>query len=240
MLDQSTSILKVGLGDFIQVFAAVVAILTIVWNVFVNQRSKRADVIMNCNKRYDEIYEYKIKVLENKRGRKKRKKRKLVRKQVNAYFRRYYGLKSDQIDYWLSGHVDPETILSWFWSTTEALRTGIKTGTTIHGTSYVAGWDQVRASHEYINPRLCELIDNIINDYSKEEDPERRYAKLFCELELIEKKEERLIRSLSSPVPFTSAFNLRQKMPTLVKTLPPNIERQIKDVRAMRSGRKLF
>lgn len=223
--------------DQIAIITALVAILAIIWNVFVNQRNKRADIIMHCNKRYDEIYEYKIRVISLKPGELTDAS---LETQVNAYFRRYYGLKSDQIDYWLSGHVDPETIVSWFWSTTEALRTGIKTGTTIHGSSYVDGWNQVRASHEYINPRLCELIDNIINDYSKEENPERRYAKIFCELELIEKREARLIRSLSSPVPFTSAFNLRQKMPTLVKTLPPNIERQIKDVRAMRSGRKLF
>ena len=85
---------------------ALVAWMALRTNAAVNIRNKRIDVILHCNARYDELYKLRNEIDKEDNIKKKQYL-------LDSYFRRYWGLQSDQIDYWLAGYVDPETMASW-------------------------------------------------------------------------------------------------------------------------------
>lgn len=164
-------------------------------NAAVNIRNKRADVIIHCNNRYDEIYKLKIEIESNIDDPERSKEIPYLRK---AYFRRYWGLKSDQLDYWFAGYVDPETISSWFMSVVDDLSVASKTRRLprVGGVTYRESWKEVRGNHEAINIRLVEIVENIVNKISIIEERTHKYAALLALMDRIENKESKLISEL--------------------------------------------
>lgn len=156
-------------------------------NAAVNIRNKRMDVILHCNNRYDDLYKLRH---ELQRGA-------CTRDEISSYFRRYWGLQSDQIDYWLAGYVDPETMVSWIISLTGSLeRKTIGQGINVY--SYAESWnDEIEASHRVVNKRLTETV-NFCQEYLiKLWIPEHRYAAALQYLRILEAHEESLISILS-------------------------------------------
>lgn len=93
------------------IITAGIAWIALRTNAAVNIRNKRMDVILHCNNRYDDLYKLRHEIEKDGAG----------SDQILSYFRRYWGLQSDQIDYWLAGYIDPETMASWVVSLTGSL-----------------------------------------------------------------------------------------------------------------------
>jgi hypothetical protein len=98
-------------GFIATVLAAVlglfVAGFTVRRTALINLRNKRVDVAIHCNTRYDQTHAEKIRI----------KSQKATRQEAYAYYARFWGLKSDQFDYWLADVVDIETFSNWCFMT---------------------------------------------------------------------------------------------------------------------------
>jgi hypothetical protein len=175
-----------------------IALIALRTNAAVNIRNKRVDVIMNCNARYEELYKFKIvtaqAAISNTGAKSKNNSR--INEDITSYFRRFWGMKSDQLDYWLAGYIDPETILSWFMSTIDAIHEPVDAWKSFNA-SQNGGWDAVKEFHKVTNPRLFQVIEMISQPSFSAMDPDTRYAELFDLFQSIERGERTLIRMLT-------------------------------------------
>lgn len=169
---------------------ALVAWIALRTNAAVNVRNKRIDVIVHCNARYDDLYK-----LRNEIDREK--KTDTRNHLIQSYFRRYWGLQSDQIDYWLAGYVDPETMASWVTSLSDALNFKF-IGHGDGSITYKNSWDnEARKTHRVINGRLRETVLFTRRYISRVKSPSHRYAIILHYLRIIEENERSLVRRLS-------------------------------------------
>lgn len=117
----------------------------------INRKNKIADVVMHCMERYDAVAATKAHITNEQ--------------EAFFYFRRYFGLKSDQFDYWLSGLVDAENISSWFFSTLryfEQDRTvKYQKNDEEHRISFVDGWKASVGGHEAQNVAFVRLMEEM-------------------------------------------------------------------------------
>jgi hypothetical protein len=174
---------------------------TIAWialrtNAAVNIRNKRVDVIIHCNMRYDELYKLRLEIEDVRRPAEVSDSDHETFRQgrIKSYFRRYWGLKSDQLDYWLAGYVDPETLSSWFMSTSDALAEG---GPEIGGVGYRQHLDEMKTSHKIVNQRLIEIVDFMIDYIGYITEKSEKYAVILQYIRLIENEEKALIAKLA-------------------------------------------
>lgn len=190
------------LGPLVTLLAASIA-ASFAWvslrtNSAVNVRNKRMDVIMHCNLRYDALYEVRRIIETNYKERPTRgtTEREKFDHDVKVYVRRYWGLKSDQLDYWLAGYVDPETISSWLMSTVDLLS---KSESVIDLRDYL---DELE-THKTVNERLVEVvffltrISQIKNGKNAADQRNECYALIFHYLRILEREESSLIYRLS-------------------------------------------
>lgn len=124
-------------------------------SVLINRRSKRADTIIHCNNRYDELYKLRISIREmENEGRSSA---------VRAYYARFWGLKSDQFDYWLAGLVDIHTFCDWLSSTLRSFKDNKQLVDGLATTSFLYGWEEIgKVDNEIPNPWFSELIESLI------------------------------------------------------------------------------
>lgn len=146
----------------------------------INRKNKIADVVMHCMIRYDAIAHDKAMIDS--------------REEALYYFRRYFGLKSDQFDYWLSGLVDAENILSWFYSILSSFETSKYVTYTLNDKqqriTFEQGWNEVRASHVAQDTTFVRTIERIRQIALLEGEPKSKYyllVDLFAEIEAYEK-----------------------------------------------------
>jgi hypothetical protein len=146
------------------------------WQVRVSRRQSRwekiADTIMHCNLRYDELYRVRVQLVSIKPSYNNIDTSSVqtidanatdykdndsdIPDEVNLYYSRYWGLKSDQFDHWLAGLVDIETFSSWFWQTAASFHKDKE----IRGISFLKGWERVgKPGNEKMNPWFTEFID---------------------------------------------------------------------------------
>lgn len=145
-MTESLIVQILGLGLWLM--TVIVGALTILSNTRVNRINKRADVILHCNNRHDEICKYKIHI--SKRP---------PQADIAQYFSRYWALKNDQFDYWLAGWVDIETFCSWFYSTLISFRQENFLG----NRSFVWGWMHIgRVDNRSVNPWFLEFVDRLM------------------------------------------------------------------------------
>ncbi len=170
------------------VLAAVIASIISIWSITMSRKSAResailtrqaseiavknqiSNVILHCNVRYDELYEFRssieseFKTLPFLTGDESRTQRASIeaanKVKVNNFFSRYWGLKSDQFDYWLAGNVDPETLTSWLVSVPKYLDKG-----EVGGVHFRTGWFGeggdvgVANFHKAVNPTLYAFVN---------------------------------------------------------------------------------
>jgi hypothetical protein len=150
----------------------------------INRKNKIADVVMHCMVRYDAIAHDKATIDSREKAR--------------YYFRRYFGLKSDQFDYWLSGLVDAENILSWFYSILSAFETKKCVTYTVNNTqeciTFEEGWNEVRGSHVTQDSTFVRTIERIRQIAQQECDAKTKYYLLVDLLEEVETYEKDFIR----------------------------------------------
>jgi hypothetical protein len=196
---------------FAPFLSVVVAFIAFINLVAINLRNKRIDTIINLNTRYDDLYKFKIEI---QRDSEDKSKKLTVKHNTKSYFRRFWGLKSDQLDYWIAGYIDPETMLSWFSATLDLFMDEEGSPRKVGEWSYRKGWENSLPSHEHINIRLADLIKKMIDDISKRPSKAERIAILFCELEEIERLDRRLIRMLAPFDIYRVKFSKLEKMLT--------------------------
>ncbi|MDH4745879.1 hypothetical protein OMP43_17780 [Sphingomonas sp. CBMAI 2297] len=222
------------LGVFL---ASIMAAVTLRTNASVNLRNKKIDVILNCNSKYDDIYQNKILILKTISNQKNilshLEMNKIYGQEIDLYYRRFWGLKSDQFDYWLAGYIDPETIISWFMYTVDAIHNNDAPWSNIYRFKN-AGWLSVKKHHEITNFRFYNLIEELIKEeYSKMSQAEL-YAMLFHHFEKIEMEEDKLIKLVSrksarriSMDDFYDKLNLGLKWAVGALRRRSNLERKI-------------
>lgn len=113
------------------------------------------DTIIHCNTRYSDLYRLKISASNESPSPGERERQ----KDHEVYFRQYWGLKSDQFDYWLAGFVDHDTFFSWFYSL--ALHFARGDDDRVSGTSFVESWTHTVEIETEINPIFCQFIDHL-------------------------------------------------------------------------------
>jgi len=198
-----SELLRYALPTFAALFAAT-------WAYRVNIRNKRFDVILSCNARYDTLYQDRLKIGANSD---------VGSDDVAHYFRRYWGLKSDQFDYWLAGGVDPQTFANWFHSTLVAFRSGNSVGPLSYNDSWMAERDNQKA----INPSLVAFVDAVAAiAVDKTRNPKQQYADLLFQMHRIETKEKVFNRYMFDAVPIFVRGRLTVRR--LVRTLPEAIQ----------------
>lgn len=124
-------------------------------NTNVNLRSKRADAIMHCNSRYHELYDLRIRAEDAINSGN-------IDDSVKTYYGRFWGLKSDQFDYWLADLVDIETFCNWSYQTAKSFYLSFKRETKDGTTSFSfdRGWIEIgRLDHVVTNEWFYELTE---------------------------------------------------------------------------------
>lgn len=172
------------------VVTGTIAVIAFQTNAAVNIRNKRMDVVIHCNARYDDLYKLRHDI-------DKEDNIDVKIHLVRSYFRRYWGLQSDQIDYWLAGYVDPETMASWVVSLTSSLKNK-DIGDEYYRLSYEESWDeQMREVHRVANERLTETVDFSRLFLAPIVDPKRQFSATLQYLRIVEANERSLIKRLS-------------------------------------------
>lgn len=220
--------------------AAFIAVVGLRIGAAVNLRNKRVDVISGCNQRYDALAQTKTAIIRSitslnslhpKERRKRADERRSIRQEIDLYHRRFWGLKSDQIDYWLAGYVDPETLISWFMSTIETIQNPVELWRDFDETAY-GGWKAVMNFHRTTNPRLFQVVKSIAHPRFRNMHPNMRYAHLFKLFQSIESEERPLIAML------TRNNHRRLSMQRFKAKLPREISRYVieQEIRVLRSS----
>lgn len=142
----------------------------------INRKNKIADIVMHCMERYDVISAAKVGITNED--------------EAYKYYRRYFGLKSDQFDYWLAGLVDAENISSWFYSTMryfEQHRVVKFQGPNGAGeVSIVEGWRACAGGHETQNVSFVHLIEELQRIAALEVSAEEKHDELLGVLAALE------------------------------------------------------
>lgn len=155
-------------------------------NAAVNLRNKRADVILHCNSRYDQLKQAQ-QMIEGR----------AIRAEDPAlitYFRRYWGLQSDQMDYWFAGYIDPETMTSWLMYLADTIS---KKGNTEFHKAYMSYLEELPDRNAIVNERLIETVEFIQVYACAVRDRTTRYMVILHYMRMLEREEGTLISRLS-------------------------------------------
>jgi hypothetical protein len=135
--------------------ASAIAVATIIFGIHSQRVSTLMQVILHCNDRYAQVDSSRHKGPE-------------ASGDTRAFFRQFWGLKSDQFDYWLAGYVDHAMFLSWFYS----VATHLHDNEPYYGSkTFRSGWlDFCRKDHSYINPIFTQLLDRLMLSKASYED----------------------------------------------------------------------
>lgn len=143
----------------------------------INRKNKMADVAMHCINRYDTIAHDRASVSS--------------REEAFNYYRRYFGLKSDQFDYWLSGLIDAENIASWSYATLNGFELEKKVCFVENGQSdcvtFNEGWEESLNLHDAPNATFVRVMEKIRDLVKKDISRKEKYYEL---IRLLEKTEE--------------------------------------------------
>lgn len=226
-------------------FGACVALMGLHTTAAVNLRNKRIDVIMSCNARYDDLYKVKTKliykiskqssdavvsadegnidnidIIDNHTSEIESNDDKYsdISHEVELYYRRFWGLKSDQVDYWLAGYIDPETVISWFMSTVEAVHNPAHSLTGFEQAK-LGGWEYVKDFHMVTNPRLYQIGEEITQQIFGQMGQAERYGRLYKLFKVIEEDEKSWIDLLAkNSRSRLTIMELGDSLPSIIKS----------------------
>lgn len=183
----------------------------------VNVRNKRFDVILSCNTRYDVLYQDRVSINDEAGPQSL---------QVKQYFRRYWGLKSDQLEYWLAGGVDPQTFANWFHSTIRSFSNISRVG----GLSYIESWQVEKLDLDIANSSFVDFVDHLLRISQSGMSPDTKYASLLVAMDSIERRERRFNTYLFDGVPpwVRGRLTVKKLIPMLTADVQSNFRKQHK------------
>jgi hypothetical protein len=169
--------------------------------------NQRSAAILNFSTRYDELYRFRWEIysvigMDLAGDQEKSDTGKMATQRYkdefleggHVFFRRYWGLQADQINHWLVGYVDPDTLLNWLQAVVHHLNSSDRIGTL----SYKEGWDQVSDHHRVVNRILYEFVEIMKKWPASEKTSDKLYAKMILFLLEIETNEDDFIRRMSA------------------------------------------
>lgn len=180
--------------------------------------NQTSNAILSFSQRYDELYKFRadISALE---ARLKREAEGSVERgfidtelkdATKMFYRRYWGLQADQLNHWLRGYVDPDTICNWLLSAAFHLKRDEKVG----GLPYQQGWALVKDQHEQTNHNLFVFAKSMLPEAGYlDEHPNQTLARIIVLLQRMEINEDRYIRMSSSN------YQHRNRMDDYIPTL---------------------
>ncbi len=212
----------IGIG----LMTGVIAILGFLVAAQINLKNKTADCVMHCNLRYDALYSEKSRLAADYFATADDPARRAgVEEQMRYYYNRFWGLKSDQFDYWLSGFIDPETMCGYFFS---VLRSFQKDGPDIDpdhpfsNASFRRRWFEGQNHHRATDPifnglieRLADLGEQLDRDIARKKGPGTRdpyrvaYESLIRKLKYIERAHADTIKFMVNVTPRSIARRSR-------------------------------
>ncbi|MDH7975666.1 hypothetical protein QH494_26065 [Sphingomonas sp. AR_OL41] len=184
------------LGVFVQMAALLLAGVGAYYAARINRKNKIADVVVHCMARYDQIAQQKADN-ERKYGITYDESGKITCntpdyegyvEQNYLYHRRYWGLKSDQFDYWLSGLIDCETISSWFFAVLQNFEKD-----TLHDNCFLTNWVKIRKDHIPHNMSFVHLVDGIFDLSNMKRNNYRKHLGVAFLLRDMERREAHFI-----------------------------------------------
>lgn len=188
------------------IFTGIIALISLRINAAVNIRNKRMDTILKCSDRYNALYEMKkeieknLKFIECEIDESSNQKIYFLdpqRHELKSYFRIFWGLKSDQLDYWLAGYIDPETLASWVVTTVENLE---NLGSYDENSATIRLLDSIpemNKIHGAVNKNLVDMVAFCIDYVVPIDGSDARYAAVLHYLRILERNEKNFINLLS-------------------------------------------
>lgn len=150
----------------------------------INRKNKMVDVAMHCITRYDIIAHDRVLITN--------------REQALGYYRRFFGLKSDQFDYWLSGLIDAENMASWTYATLNGFEQDKKVCYLVNGkeecVSLAEGFADSLGVHDAPNATFVRFMEKIQSLAKKDLSPKEKYYELIRLLEHTENVEQDFIK----------------------------------------------
>lgn len=140
-LEGFSGLLSVSLGAI----SVLIAYLLFTQSERTKKLNRRAEVIISCIQRYDDISNFEAKSGE------------IDEAKAKHYFGKFFALKSDQVDFYLAGWVDADTFIGWMWGTLVAYRGSRK----YHGYSVREGWRMVSRFHSQANKNFYQLMEGM-------------------------------------------------------------------------------
>lgn len=145
----------------------------------VNRRNKTMDVVIACSKMYDDLRrDMRVAPVEDTAA-------------DPASWRRYWGLKNDQFDFWLAGYVDPETICSWMHA--------VVVMKCRHKTQMELAWQNYSRDYAGSDPVFIGFVGRLLRinmDTDAKEDVDRVYREVIDVLVEVEEDEKPFIALL--------------------------------------------
>lgn len=139
-----------------------------------SERQTRAlETQLNCQKLYMEIEEVRM---QWRYGTLEEKIRIAESNHVGAFFRRFWTLKSDQFEYWLSGNIEYHTFIGWNLSTARHFSKDSLSDIAgrFYFHSFSCGWAVYgRPYHLDLNPLFVRLTDALYSTFFKSESENR-------------------------------------------------------------------
>lgn len=177
-------------------------------NIAINRRNKRADAILHCNNRYDELQKLKISIDDLKEQ--------AQQTAVKSYYARYWGLKSDEFDYWLAGLIDIETFCNWNALTLKALKSNSELINGQKNTEFKNGWQEIGAKDNAVpNPWFSELIEALVEISSGDGLTVAGYDELLEIIGIIESKSKIYRELLQRDMSLAEYIHTRKSLPKL-------------------------
>lgn len=186
-------------------FTGFIAWISLRINAAVNIRNKRMDTILKCSDRYNALYEMRKTIEKAPEGLSFENDSSNNRfyfvdpssHEVKTYFRIFWGLKSDQLDYWLAGYIDSETLASWVISCVENLEYVGNYDEASAGIRLRDSLKEMRKLHGTVNKNLVDLIEFCFDFVVPIQDDATRYAAVLNYLRILERNERSFIRLLA-------------------------------------------
>ena len=153
-----------SIGQIIAAFGQILAIGVAIWAILASARSAReskiADVVMHCANRYDEL----SKAYADMSGLSKQDSHDALK----HYYRRFWGLKNDQYNYWIRGMLDHSTFNDWSYGLTakfvDDLRYRHENQFVAPSMTLIGSWEAQNNNGEHIggsNPTFETLMDGL-------------------------------------------------------------------------------
>ncbi len=150
------------------VATVLVAVVSIRHNYRINKVNMMMQVTLHCALRYDEL---KLMLAENLGS--------CDARLGEIYYARFWGLKSDQFDYWVDGYLDHDTFCDWAYSTIKAFAR--EQGA--FGVSMLDSWMHHKDREERASPEFTNFIDALVRVSREDRNRYDQMLGYICRLE---------------------------------------------------------